>query len=62
MKTNCMTRPHVAPWLADYASGSLDPAWSLEIEAHFLVCDVCFAAYLSQVLNESNEGVAETPA
>ena len=41
------TRIHMARWLADYARGRLPEARAERIEAHFLVCDVCFAAYVA---------------
>ncbi len=43
-------RPHIQPYLADYAAGTLESRCLQELEAHVLVCDVCFAALVAQVL------------
>ena len=40
----------MAPWIDDYAEARLAPGRTREVEAHLLVCDVCFAAYLAHLL------------
>jgi hypothetical protein len=38
---------HAASWIEDFAAGRLDPALDVEIQAHLVTCDACFAAYLA---------------
>jgi anti-sigma factor RsiW len=38
---------HLASCLEDFAADRLDPARDDEVEAHLLVCDDCFAAYVA---------------
>lgn len=59
MKTSTMNRPHIADWLDDYAAGSLESRIATEIEAHLLVCDVCFAAYLAHTLHEADDDAGD---
>jgi hypothetical protein len=44
---------HMAPWLDDFAAGRLPSGSEQEIEAHLLVCDVCFAAYVALLVNRA---------
>jgi anti-sigma factor RsiW len=40
----------MAPWLDEYAAGSLESGCEEEVEAHLLVCDDCFAAYVAMIV------------
>jgi len=44
---------HMAPWLDDYAAGRLEKASAEQVEAHLLVCDVCFAAYVALLVKRA---------
>ena len=43
----------MTPLLDDFASDRLDSARSDPIEAHLLVCDACFAAYVALLVRRS---------
>ena len=45
--------PHVADWIERYAACKLEPACDERVEAHLLVCDACFAAYVAFLVNHS---------
>jgi hypothetical protein len=47
------TEVHVAPLLDDYAADRLESASARELEAHMLVCDACFAAYMALLVRSS---------
>lgn len=57
MKTSTRTLPergpHVADWIERYAACKLEPACDERVEAHLLVCDACFAAYVAFLVNHS---------
>jgi len=57
MRTPLELRPtsevHVAPLLDDYAADRLETASSDALEAHMLVCDACFAAYVALLVRRS---------
>jgi hypothetical protein len=44
---------HVAAQLDDYSSDKLDPSLAADLEAHLVVCDACFAAYVALVVRRS---------
>ena len=44
---------HMAPWLDDFAAGRLETGCEQQVEAHLLVCDVCFAAYVALLVNRT---------
>jgi hypothetical protein len=44
------TKVHMAPWLDEYAAGTLETACEQDVEAHLLVCDSCFAAYVAMLV------------
>ena len=44
---------HVASQLDDYSSGKLDPSLAADFEAHLVVCDACFAAYVALLVRRS---------
>jgi putative zinc finger protein len=48
------TEIHMAARLEDYASGKLDPSLTAELEAHLVVCDACFAAYVALLVRRSS--------
>jgi len=43
----------VAPLLDEYAADRLETACSQALEAHMLVCDSCFAAYVALLVRRS---------
>lgn len=45
---------HTADQLDDYASGELDPSLAADLEAHLVVCDACFAAYVALIVRRSS--------
>ena len=45
---------HMTAQLDDYASGKLDPRLAEELEAHLVVCDACFAAYVALFVRRSS--------
>jgi anti-sigma factor RsiW len=47
------TEVHVASLLDDYAADRLETASSRDLEAHLLVCDACFAAYVALLVRRS---------
>jgi len=53
---------HVDAWLADYARARLGSVMDREIEAHLLVCDLCFAALVAEVVMDSRSELETTPA
>jgi hypothetical protein len=57
MRTPLELRPtsevHVAPLLDEYAADRLETASSDALEAHMLVCDACFAAYVALLVRRS---------
>jgi hypothetical protein len=38
---------HLASFLEDFAADRLEPPRDEDVEAHLLVCDDCFAAYVA---------------
>jgi anti-sigma factor ChrR (cupin superfamily) len=44
---------HMADQLEDYANGGLDPSLAVDLEAHLVVCDACFAAYVALIVRRS---------
>lgn len=53
MKTLPKRRPHIAEWLERFAACKLEPACDERVEAHLLVCDACFAAYVAFLVTHS---------
>ena len=47
------TEVHMAPLLDEYAADRLETASSDALEAHMLVCDACFAAYVALLVRRS---------
>lgn len=45
---------HMADRLEHYASGKLDPSLAADLEAHLVVCDACFAAYVALIVRRSS--------
>ena len=45
---------HMAAQLDDYSSGRLDPSLAADLEAHLVVCDACFAAYVALLVRHSS--------
>jgi anti-sigma factor RsiW len=45
---------HMAVHLEPYAAGKLDPSLAAELEAHLVLCDACFAAYVALLVKSSS--------
>lgn len=58
MRTPCDSDPrteeHLVPLLDAYASNRLETASAQALEAHLLVCDECFAAYVALLVRRGD--------
>ncbi len=43
----------MAAQLDDYSNGRLDPSLTADLEAHLVVCDACFAAYVALLVRRA---------
>ncbi len=42
---------HVDAWIPGHVHGRLAPSVESDVSAHLLVCDLCFAAWLGELLS-----------